>query len=1025
MFVLMLGILFAHNALGVTRWQPPVNGGWSAWSAWSACSVTACGQTGTQTSIRTCTNPSPSNGGTNCVGSSTRTQSCSTPACADTGICCSNNTTDACNCNYLMCPTGTEEVSSCGTGTSGSGGTILPFNCMQISTCYDAHTIRERDFSGCYSTADSSCYCPGGYKDKLTSCYNPTPNCALVGGRSNAVTDEANCVAGALPPPSVSLTVNGSTSATIVAKQITDASNSSNTANLSWTGENSTSCSGVGATKTSATPATLSGTGSFSSSTLISDYPIFEKCYGASGTTPASATVYVTVISASPACGSSNGGNFYTAPTSNLCSSTSTASAVTGIGPWNWNCSTSGGSVSCSANKKVDGVCSSPPYSCASGTSVNGVRTNNSLTSTWNCNGSNGGNSPQCSESMDGTLWSNNPYCTIPAGSNSCNVSISWAVTKPQATTSVTSSYPGFNTPVAAGNSGSQSVSILYGSRDFYLYNNGILLDQGSPSASCVSGTSWDGTKCAYLLPTADISASPTSVTYGGASNISWSSTSATSCSITKAGAAWKTGTSGTNISSGALYATTTFAIACTGTGGTATDSVTVTVGNAPVNGVCSSPQVHYNCSAGVSANNKGPSYSGLNTNYTWDCNGLNSGTNASCTETKVMSGTLNATSCTIANGASTCPSIVSWNTINPQGTSAITASGMSNVNGNSATNQTFMIPYPSRTFYLYNNAQQLDQATASATCASGTAWNDSSNKCLPIPTPIDVDISANPTSMTLPSNSTTLDWKTTGSPTSCTASGDWSGTKATLKGSENKTGLTAGSYTYTITCSKSGILDAINSATVTVNSVPTCLNGANNPPTCTAVMSGTLTPASSSCFITAGNNSCQIPFSWKVTNPVNVNGSAITRNPTVAFGDSGNSVLFTVNYGTSTFYLYNNGEPPLDQKTVTADCVSGTSYKNGKCEPNLPPSPTADISASPSSVSSGGAVTITWSSGNTNSCTGTGFSTAGATSGTVTVNPTVNTTYSIACDNGIIRAIDQATVTIITTTKKPMFKEN
>lgn len=51
-----------------------INGGWSDWSA---CSVTACGSTGTQT--RTCTNPTPSGGGTNCSGDSSR--SCSTPAC--------------------------------------------------------------------------------------------------------------------------------------------------------------------------------------------------------------------------------------------------------------------------------------------------------------------------------------------------------------------------------------------------------------------------------------------------------------------------------------------------------------------------------------------------------------------------------------------------------------------------------------------------------------------------------------------------------------------------------------------------------------------------------------------------------------------------------------------------------------------------------------------------------------------------------------------------------------------------------
>lgn len=53
----------------------PIDGGWSAWSA---CSV-SCGG-GTQT--RTCTNPAPTNGGANCVGSSS--QACNTQTCETT-----------------------------------------------------------------------------------------------------------------------------------------------------------------------------------------------------------------------------------------------------------------------------------------------------------------------------------------------------------------------------------------------------------------------------------------------------------------------------------------------------------------------------------------------------------------------------------------------------------------------------------------------------------------------------------------------------------------------------------------------------------------------------------------------------------------------------------------------------------------------------------------------------------------------------------------------------------------------------
>src|SRR3989344_1631790 len=71
------------NSAAVTVGTQPVivNGAWSAWSTWSACSVTACGQTGTQTRTRTCTNPAPANGGANCSGSTFETQACSTVAC--------------------------------------------------------------------------------------------------------------------------------------------------------------------------------------------------------------------------------------------------------------------------------------------------------------------------------------------------------------------------------------------------------------------------------------------------------------------------------------------------------------------------------------------------------------------------------------------------------------------------------------------------------------------------------------------------------------------------------------------------------------------------------------------------------------------------------------------------------------------------------------------------------------------------------------------------------------------------------
>jgi len=63
----------------------PIDGGWSDFSAPGACSVTACGQTGTRTMTRTCSNPAKAHGGLDCVGSATDdSTACATKACTTT-----------------------------------------------------------------------------------------------------------------------------------------------------------------------------------------------------------------------------------------------------------------------------------------------------------------------------------------------------------------------------------------------------------------------------------------------------------------------------------------------------------------------------------------------------------------------------------------------------------------------------------------------------------------------------------------------------------------------------------------------------------------------------------------------------------------------------------------------------------------------------------------------------------------------------------------------------------------------------
>ncbi|XP_045160489.2 SCO-spondin-like [Mercenaria mercenaria] len=62
---------------------PPVDGGFTEWSSWTECSVT-CGD-GEQTRTRACTNPEPQNGGNDCIGDTQESQSCNLTNCPVNG----------------------------------------------------------------------------------------------------------------------------------------------------------------------------------------------------------------------------------------------------------------------------------------------------------------------------------------------------------------------------------------------------------------------------------------------------------------------------------------------------------------------------------------------------------------------------------------------------------------------------------------------------------------------------------------------------------------------------------------------------------------------------------------------------------------------------------------------------------------------------------------------------------------------------------------------------------------------------
>lgn len=77
------------------------------------------------------------------------------------------------------------------------------------------------------------------------------------------------------------------------------------------------------------------------------------------------------------------------------------------------------------------------------------------------------------------------------------------------------------------------------------------------------------------------------------------------------------------------------------------------------------------------------------------------------------------------------------------------------------------------------------------------------------------------------------------------------------------------------------------------------------------------------------------------------------------------------------------------------------------------PTTPYVGIIATPSSVSSGGSSLLTWTSDYVTSCTGTNFSTGGATAGSLIVSPASSVTYSITCTDGFQTVSSSATVTV------------
>ena len=260
--------------------------------------------------------------------------------------------------------------------------------------------------------------------------------------------------------------------------------------------------------------------------------------------------------------------------------------------------------------------------------------------------------------------------------------------------------------------------------------------------------------------------------------------------------------------------------------------------------------------------------------------------------------------------------------------------------------------------------------------------------------TPPVVTLTASPSSLYF-GESTTLSWTVSGVATSCTASGDWSGSKSTSGGSEVRSNLTA-NKTYTITCANS---DGSGSATasVSVSSTPP-----PPPPAVCSPSTQTVGVGETVSFTGAATGASPIRCSWISPGGSPALSGIISSSKCASYNTSYSSPgTYNIVYTAVPFWSF----PNIDTcEVVVTDTPSAT------------PPPTVTLNAVPSTVSSGGVSTLTWTVANATSCTASGDwsgskSTSGGSESTGSI--TSGKLYTLTCDNAGGSSSASASVTV------------
>lgn len=148
-----------------------VHGEWTDWSTWSRCDVT-CGN-GTETRGRTCTNPSPANGGRDCIGLGTETKSCQEDPCPVHGGWSTWSQWGSCS---VTCDVGMQRRDrSCSNPYPSLSGDHCFGDSRDDRICL-AGACSDGGWSVWSSWSACSESCGGGIRSQTRTCTNPKPS---------------------------------------------------------------------------------------------------------------------------------------------------------------------------------------------------------------------------------------------------------------------------------------------------------------------------------------------------------------------------------------------------------------------------------------------------------------------------------------------------------------------------------------------------------------------------------------------------------------------------------------------------------------------------------------------------------------------------------------------------------------------------------------------------------------------------------------------------------------------------------